>query len=77
MTIIKVALFFYCKVKKKLRGFGRFLTEKNDFESQNFAVFDLQFLPTKLRCLQKNTFGHTKQYVALRAAAEERSSRVV
>ena len=31
------------KKRKKAEGFGRFLTYKNDFESQNCAAFDLQF----------------------------------
>ena len=29
--------------KKNWEWFGRFLTYKNDFESQNFAVYDLRF----------------------------------
>ena len=30
-------------MKKKSERFGQFLTQKNYFESQNCAVFDLQF----------------------------------
>ena len=44
MTIIKVALIFlYSKVKKKMRKIRSIFDLENDFESQNFDVFDLQF----------------------------------
>ena len=39
-----LSFFIFSSEKKNWEGFCQFLTLKNDFESQNFAVFDLQFL---------------------------------
>ena len=42
MPVIKVGLPFLCySMKKKSEGFRQFLTDKNDFENQNCATFDL------------------------------------
>ena len=39
-----VLLISYSSMKKKLEWFGWFLTQKIDFESQNFAIFTARFL---------------------------------
>ena len=39
-----VLLVSYSSMKKKLEWFGWFLTQKIDFESQNFAIFTARFL---------------------------------
>ena len=39
-----VLLISYSSMKKKLEWFGWFLTQKIDFESQNFGIFTARFL---------------------------------
>ena len=39
-----VLLISYSSMKKNLEWFGWFLTQKIDFESQNFAIFTARFL---------------------------------
>ena len=43
MTITKIALLFIFSNEKNLRRIWLIFDIEKDFESQNFAVFDLQF----------------------------------